>query len=169
LAGLNNIPELTNDIKMSIIIYLKNVLKNKIDQKIFTKEQVLEIIKSFITLILTENLGDNLLQNLNLTLTNILNSSYITGDSNIIVGLCSTLKEYTFNLAGSDYEKISRFKPVIYLFQIIISSAASNNENIYDIITKQLEVVDSMINIIKSKLNLKEDKNVVVLRYIYIN
>ena len=67
------------------------------------------------------------------------------------------------NLQGGDLEKIAKFKPMISIFQIIISSLTTNKENIYDVIGKELEIVESMVVLVRNNLNLKENYATVVL------
>ncbi len=139
-------------------------MKSKLVQKLFSKEDILDITQSFLELLLYTTVSDNLLQNLTLCLTNIFNSVYFTKDNDLIQKLCQYLQDYTINLQGSDIEKISKFKPMICLFQIMISSLATNKENIYDVIGKDLEIVESMILLIKSNLTMnKENYNSVIL------
>jgi len=164
IAGFKFGTGLSDDIKLSIVIYLKNTMKSKLVQKLFSKEDILDITQSFLELILYSTVSDNLLQNLTLCLTNIFNSIYFTKDNDLIQKIFVFLQNYTVNLQGSDIEKISKFKPMICVFQIIISSLATNKENIFDVIGKELEIVDSMILLIKSNLiSNKENYNSVLL------
>lgn len=167
LAGFKYGDTLSDEVKLSIVIYLKNTLKSKLNQKLFSKEEIIDITQSFLELILYSHISDNLLQNLSLSLTNIFNSDYFTKDNELIGKICLYLQNYTINLKGTDSEKISKFKPMICLFQIIISSLATNKENIYDVIGKELEIIDSMIILIKSNMNMKENYPTVVLWYIF--
>jgi hypothetical protein len=163
LAGFRLGENISDDTKLSIVIYLKNTLKSKLVNKLFSKEDIIDITQSFLELILFTNVTENLLQNLSLSLTNIFNSVYFTKDNELIGRVFTYLQNYTLNLQGGDVEKIAKFKPMISIFQIVISSLTTNKENIYDVIGKELEIVESMIVLVRNNLTLKENYATVVL------
>ena len=122
-------PNLTQELKLSTIIYLKNLMRSRIENKIFSKDESHAILQTFVELILTGSLNDQLLQNLNLGLTSLLNSSYITEDSEITINICSFLVTQINSLAGIKDLLPTRFKPIILLLQTIVSSSCTNETN----------------------------------------
>jgi len=151
--------QLNQDTKLSAIIYLKNVLRARIDSRNLTPDESKSIIKAFIELILTGNLNDQLLQNLNLSLSILFNTKYITEEGNLIVNVCSYLLDFV-RRDMMDNEKIQISKPIVSLLQNIISSTCTNFDNINDVLQKQFESIDVLIYFITMKLKtftLKDD------------
>lgn len=129
-----------------MIIYLKNILKQKIDQKSLVKQDLLNILRMFLELYLSERLTDQIMQNLNLSLSDILNSGLV--DDTI-----EELINYLFTFSG----EISKFKPILYLIQLIISSSSTKKNNISGILAKEIEIVENIINTI-NQANTKDMK-----------
>jgi hypothetical protein len=151
--------QLNQDTKLSAIIYLKNILRARIDSRTLTPEDSKSIIQAFIELILTGNLNDQLLQNLNLSLSILFNTKYITEEGNLVVSVCSYLLDF-LRREMMDTEKIQISKPVVILLQNIISSTCTNLDNIYEVLQKQFESIDVLIYFITMKLKtltLKDD------------
>ncbi len=136
---------------MSIILYLKNTLRNKLENKSIEKSEVIQIIETYIELILLGNLEDTLLQNLNLGLTILFNSSYLNDDDKLIVNICQFLLNF-FRKDCADELRLLRCKPLIMLYQSIISSLCSNSDNILELISIQFQGIDFMIKFLVSKL-----------------
>ncbi len=136
---------------MSIILYLKNTLRNKLENKSLEKSEVIQIIETYIELILLGNLEDTLLQNLNLGLTILFNSSYLNEDDKLIVNICQFLLNF-FQKDCADEFRLLRCKPMIMLYQSIISSLCSNSDNILELISIQFQGIDFMIKFLVSKL-----------------
>jgi hypothetical protein len=143
--------EINNNLKMSIILYLKNTLRNKLENKSIEKSEVIQIIETYIELILLGNLEDTLLQNLNLGLTILFNSSYLNDDDKLIVNICQFLLNF-FRKDCADELRLLRCKPLIMLYQSIISSLCSNSDNILELISIQFQGIDFMIKFLVSKL-----------------
>ncbi len=74
------------------------------------------------------------MQNLNLSLTDVLNSGEV---SQILPELIDYL--------GSHSNNIPKYKAILYLLQLIISSTATDNKNITQILVKLIEVIDNII------------------------
>jgi hypothetical protein len=143
--------KINNSLKMSIILYLKNTLRNKLENKSLEKSEVVQIIETYIELILLGNLEDSLLQNLNLGLTILFNSSYLNEDEKLIVNICQFLVNF-FQKECSDELRLLRCKPMIMLYQSVISSLCSNSDNILELISIQFQGIDLMIKFVISKL-----------------
>jgi hypothetical protein len=133
--------ELDHKLKLSIVLYVKGLLKSKIDSKLLTQEQLVTILKLYIELYLSEKVQDNVLQNLNLSLTDVLNSGQVT---NVIPELILYLK--------SNVTNITKFKGIIYIMQLIISTSVSETSNTSVYIIKFSEIIDSMIHLVKQNL-----------------
>lgn len=167
LYAVRSISNLPLDLKLSIVLYLKNMLKAKIESREINSQYVLEILKDYVDLILTGNLTDKLLQNVNISLTNILNSNTISNNINIANELCLSLKNYTFT---KDID-ITAFKPVIALFQILISCKSTNSENILDTVLIMVEVLEFIISKINEKfgtINIRLETQLFLERYFKI-
>ena len=158
LVGLTK-DVLNQELKLSVIIYLKNTLRTRLDTRSFNKEEVMGIMQTLVELMLSGSLNDQLLQNLNIALTILLNSKYITENSSLIVSVCAYLIQF-IQKEGSESSKIMQFKPVILLLQTIVSSVCTNSENIFEVVSKHFEALDYMIGFITSKIksfSLKDD------------
>ena len=138
--------ELDTKMKISVVVYLKNILKQKIEEKNFNKQDLLNILRMFIELYLSEHLSDQLMQNLNLSLNDILNSGLV--DESI-----EELINYLFLFSG----QINKFKPILYLIQLIISSSSTKKSNITSIISKEIQILENIINTL-NQTNSKEMK-----------
>ena len=129
------------------------MMRSRIENKSFSKEESHAILQTFVELILTGSLNDQLVQNLNLGLTSLLNSGYITEDSENTVNICQFLVTHIISIAGNkDLVPIS-FKPIILLLQTIVSSSCTNESNGIQVIAKQLEGVSTIIQISMETLN----------------
>lgn len=161
LLGLGS--DLKQDIKLSIILYLKNMIRNRLETRSLTTEEVITLVNTFIEVILTTNLNDQLIQNLSLSLTYILNSNYVIQNPNVVVNISSLLNNFLSKKEASgitEIELILSFKPMVMLIQTIISSSGTNSENITDVLAKNFELVDFMITKISNKMktfSLKDD------------
>lgn len=122
------------------MIYAKNLLNNRIQTSTIDKEQLVEILKTLCDILLDAKLSESLKENINLLLIIVLNSNVFREDTHTIVNICELLRNFILDKTDSQ-----TFKPVINLFQSIISSKCSNENNIYDIAGKQLEAVDHMV------------------------
>jgi hypothetical protein len=89
----------------------------------------------FIELYLSEHLSDQLMQNLNLSLSDILNSGLV--DDTV-----EELINYLFTFSG----QINKFKAILYLIQLIISSSSTKKNNIAVILAKEIEIIENIIN-----------------------
>jgi hypothetical protein len=155
LLQLFQIPDLENKLKTSITIYLKNLIKSKLESKTLQKESVIEILRAYITFYLTGTLKDQLLQNLNLQLQDILNSHYVVSDINIVIQLL----DYLNNILTSSPDNLVIYKPICYILQIIISCSCTNSQNIYDLLPKQIVMIDFMFTNVKRLLaSVNEDR-----------
>jgi hypothetical protein len=131
----------------------------------------MSIVNIFLDVILTGGLNDKLIQNLNLTFVSILNSSYITQNSQMSVDISQFLLNYVKKDSLKEgIQFISTFKPTIMLLQTTVSSMSTNNENVTVILTKHIEIVEFMIDIIASKLrtfSIKDDPVIYISWYIH--
>jgi hypothetical protein len=150
LLGLTS-PNITQELKLSVILYLKNIIRHRVELKTFDKEEVMAIIQTFVELMLSGGLNEQLLQNLNIGLTILFNSYYVTEDPKLVVTVCNYLLEY-IRKEGNDTEKILQCKPIILLIQTTLSCSCTNSKNIFEVVQKQFEIIDCMISPITAKL-----------------
>lgn len=138
--------------------------------RMFSKEEILAVIQIFIELTLSGGLNDQLLQNLNVTLTILLNSNFVTEDTSMAVNIGTFLLDY-IRKDTMENEKILQFKPLLLLVQTILSSGCTNTNNIFEVIQKHFDIIDYMINIVTGKLKnftLQHDQVVYISWYYYI-
>jgi septum formation topological specificity factor MinE len=119
--------------------------------RMFSKEEIMAVIQTFVELTLSGGLNDQLLQNLNVALTILLNSNFVTEDTTMTVNICVYLLDY-IRKEGLDTEKILQCKPLLLLVQTILSCNCTNAKNIFEVIQKHFDIVDYMINLVTGKM-----------------
>lgn len=138
--------------------------------RMFSKEEIMTVIQIFIELTLSGGLNDQLLQNLNVTLTILLNSNFVTEDTSMAVNICVFLLDY-IRKDTIENEKILKCKPLLLLVQTILSSGCTNTKNIFEVIQKHFDIIDHMINIVTGKLKnftLHHDQVLYISWYYYL-
>jgi hypothetical protein len=138
--------------------------------RMFSKEEIMAVIQIFIELTLSGGLNDQLLQNLNVTLTILLNSNFVTEDTSMAVNICVFLLDY-IRKDKLENEKILQCKPLLLLVQTILSSGCTNLKNIFEVIQKHFDIIDYMINIVTGKLKnftLQHDQVLYISWYYYL-
>ena len=72
-----------DDLKLSVIIYMKNMIKKKIDNNSLPNDAALEIIKFYTEYIISSDIPKLCMENVSLTIQNLLNYQPIVQDCNI--------------------------------------------------------------------------------------
>lgn len=70
--------------KISVIIYLKNLLKRKVDEDALKKNECLEILKFYSEFVVTNTLNKKFIEYISVTFTSILNYKVLGDESKLI-------------------------------------------------------------------------------------
>lgn len=106
------------------------------------------MISSYIEIFLNANLTDHLLLNLNSNFIEILNSPDIVKDPSVLLELCEHLSKFL----QTNADNLPKYKPIIYLMQILITCNSCQKSNILEIIKSNLFLLDFIIEKINNNL-----------------
>jgi hypothetical protein len=137
---------------------MKNLIRIKLETNDLDKDIVIQLLRSYISIYLTGALTDQIIQTLNLQMGDILASSYVANDMEIVMQLLDYLNEYI--IANS--QTIGIYKPICYILQMIISTPCTNANNIFDILEKEIRIIDHIVSLIKQLIVNTTDATVIL-------
>ncbi len=148
LEGISLKDKYSENLKLSVLIYLKNTIEGKIKRKNLTEEEIWTIIKYFIDFLISSNdLTDKLINNTNNLLQNLFNWKNIVKNPTATTDLFNMIGTYLKNQIEQNCNEDASFnfgifKRLISLMQMLYATKSINENNINDIFELTLNIID---------------------------
>lgn len=150
------------DVKLSLIIYMKNILKSRIELKLIEKGLILEILKNMIELLLSVQLSENCLKNIVPMMRDLFSSPEVYKDGKIVFTLVNVVNEVVSIFANysKNLKSIYFVKPLYTLIETLLQSNSLNEKNNQDVFRVVLEISHHILSsLIKELNNIKPKEN----------
>jgi len=175
LGGISLKDRYSENLKLSVLIYMKNSIDGKIKRKELTEEHIWIIIKYFIDFLISSNdLTDKIINNTNSLLQNLFNWKNIVKDSSATTELFNMIRNYLKthidqNQNDDSNFNIGVFKRLISLMQMLFATKSINDNNINNIFELTLNIVDLIFlknqNIISYIIKNVSSGNIILQKY----
>lgn len=158
----------SDDIKLSVILYLKRIIKASMNKRTLTAETALEILKSYIDIILSNTLNDNCLNNLSHCLQELMDYKLISENRGVVSELVKLIEQYVLSL-----DNIGLYKNVLPIIEnIVLSSSVSqyNAMEIFGMIFIMIQLMMDKVIAVMGSLDLTSQGDAFVAQYLcFIN
>ena len=141
--------------KLSIVIYLKNIIKNEIDNKIFSEDFLKELLQDLLELLMTQYFTDQFLINAT-PLISLLINYFVNNSKNFLI--LDKFIYFLLEITSKYLNKIDndfKLKPLITIYSTIFQSRLINADiDPYDIFNILFSYISIILEIIIILINL---------------